>query len=1380
MERPLKFAFNSRLGLSKNQRVRYVGQINASARIGFNAARASTTQAAGTAPAQVITDRRKWKYNPVVTDIEDPDTLFTDEELQEYLDEFGVDMPELNAHQIDIETNHITSYYMLIPEPNYDFNIFAQTAPVGGGTPNRPWGPHRGFRYVYYPGTNRRVIDMTRLANNLAGLAFAVLKAWGFIRGSFWAVQVITQNGATAYQNLRFQEPTLQDVFEAIFSVDGDTSAGDLSRPWEQPGTYLRVMIVNPSTGACGKLPPELEGRTRAVWNPPTWVQCAAASLVVGAANRAHRSALKNRSAKLTRETKALESVVQSGGDQWSFEDCRKGAEHLGVNLLILDDVTYVVLYSWEHGEGESEAEEAEAGGKPERQTVCLVYRRLEKHYFLCYRPGALNDNKRWCADCKKLLPRSNKHYCDANMCRHCGFKCASKEEWRAHRYDNGPLLECGTCHRDMPEPCLDVHIKNCTGEFIRCKDCKQVYRAKPSSNRTALTPEQHRKYCGQNARYCPNCLDHKPKEHRCVISKNPNLLWKWEKIERTTFWAVDLEAMADTDNMGAQVVSFASAREILKPMEHEAPEDYNKRHMQYHESNDGLMFDSLNELCRWLLTLKNAKVLCHNGRGYDFPLIERFMRYQLRVKTTPIYAGLKLMTFKVGSVTFIDTLNLYPVKLADFPNVFKLQDMFPGFGKEHFPHAFNTVSNKDYRGPLPCRAFYTDDPGMREWHDEHKKQWVPWTDKVWDIREREAAYCLVDTKVLAMCAGAALMASHEVGVCIFDAVTSASYALKVMRAKFLPDEGLPTLDAQTNRLGRKALKGGRTGCGMGEVSCKEGEEIRQIDVMSMYPWAMSKMDVGVGEPTHYYLPGCSPIEMFGEDERAERKIQVDPTPPDPSDERPAGLPPDFAYKYGLVCCDMFPPPLPKRPRMPYLGATDPVSGKFVFDWLPKRAMCITLLEYRRALELGYTSGKIYSVILWEKVVPELFKDFVLEFLFRKMESDPPRTAEEADALIAQCIERHGRAPDRDKLMGPANPGLRAQCKLVLNSSWGKLVQKRTKKTDQLDTAGVLKLLARMEAGEIELLGMLRDPFIEKEWSMTYHELTRRQDMEDHCTNVVIGCYTTAWGRDRLYDTIGDPDIVAVYWDTDCCHYVANIDDPPHPCVGTGLGDYESEVPKGVRFTRGVYPMPKVYCVWDEELAPLGDLEAAAANPKAIKSRFKGFPIRTMAHRRVLCKENLVALERGEVGKLEANYNVFVRKKYGGIHVIPDQTKVLRLVQPKHIPGGAVNVPHRWFNEQEAARPERPVKRPRTKAPMRLPPTVWGTPTPYEHGASAADSEPGSEGEDDWDAAMEEAAARRERREELPWMRYARETLEAAETEVSFARHSADDDAMEL
>lgn len=1355
--------------------MRYVGQIGASSRAAFATARAAIPgQQPQDTPAQVRTRRRAWRYNNVVTDVEEPDTLFSDAELQAYMDEFGLDMPEINAHQIDIETDHVQSYYMLVPEPNYDAYVFQTTAPIGGGTAQRPWGPYRRWRYVYYPGTNRRVIDMTRLANALTGLAFAVLKAWGFVRGSFWAIQVITQNGATAYQNLRFVEPTPGDVFEAIFSVDGDTSAGDLSRPWENPGTYLRVMIVNPSTGGCGSLPKELEGRTRAVWNPPPWVQCAAASLVVGAANRAHRSALKDRRAKLTRECRALVDAVGSGSEQWSFEDVRKGAEHLGVNLIIFDDVTFVTLFTWEHQEPESEGETALA--TPERKTVCLVYRRLQKHYFLCYRPGALEDNRRWCADCKKLFPRSNKHYCSAHMCRHCGMKCGSKEEWRAHRYGSGPMLECGTCNREMPEPCLEVHIRDCRGEFVRCKVCEQIYRAKPSSNRTALTPEQHAEFCGQNARYCANCLTHKPKEHQCVISRNPELLWNWGKVERTSYWAVDLEAMFDTEQQGLQVVSFASAREILKPGREETADAYNKRHKAYHEENSGLAFDDMDALCRWLLTLKNARVLCHGGKGYDFPLIERYMRYKLRVKTDPIYAGRKLMTFRVKTIRFIDTVNHYPVPLSGFLGVFKLDKMFPGFGKDHFPHTCNTVANKDYEGPLPPAAFYSDDPGMREWHAEHKKLWTPWTDRVWNMREQERLYCEKDTEVLAIGAGAALYASMEVGVNVLDTVTSAGYALKVLRAKFLPPEGLDTLDAEANIMGRVALKGGRTGCGVGEVSLGPDEEIAMIDVCSMYPAAMLELAVGVGAPTHYFLPGCAPSQMFG-DARRRRKaaVHLDPTPPEMSDERPLGLPVDWCYKYGLVCCDMFPPPPSARfeHMMPYLGATDPVSGKYVFDWLPKRAIAITTLEWRRARDLGYTCGKIYSAILWDRTRPHMFRDFVLQFLFTKMESDPPCTSEEADSLIAECTALYGRAPDRDKLMGPANPGLRAASKRILNSSWGKLVQRPTKKTVQLDTAGVLKLLARVEGGEVELVQMLRDPFIDKEWSMTYHELTRREEMEDHCTNVITGCYITAWGRDKLYETIGDPELAGkvCYWDTDCCHYIKKIGAPPHRTEGRGLGMYESEVPKGVHFRNAVYPMPKVYAAWDPDLAPLGDLEAAAAHPEAIKERFKGFPLRTMAHRAIMCKENLLRLERQEVEELAPKYNLFVRKQFGGIHVIPGQTKVMRKVPAKHIPGGAPNKPHRWFHEGDDRRPERPSKRPRANAPVKLPPTVWGTPTPYAPGADS-----GEEDDAEWDQAMAEAVQSRAQRSELPWLAYAREVLDSADTEVSLERHAAEDD----
>ena len=67
------------------------------------------------------------------------------------------------------------------------------------------------------------------------------------------------------------------------------------------------------------------------------------------------------------------------------------------------------------------------------------------------------------------------------------------------------------------------------------------------------------------------------------------------------------------------------------------------------------------------------------------------------------ICQGVRVLSFKVGNITFKNLLCFIPPPLASFPAMFGLTELKKGF----FPHLFNTRENQDYKGPTPSLKYY-------------------------------------------------------------------------------------------------------------------------------------------------------------------------------------------------------------------------------------------------------------------------------------------------------------------------------------------------------------------------------------------------------------------------------------------------------------------------------------------------------------------------------------------------------------------------------------------------------------------------------------------------------------------------------------------------
>ena len=113
---------------------------------------------------------------------------------------------------------------------------------------------------------------------------------------------------------------------------------------------------------------------------------------------------------------------------------------------------------------------------------------------------------------------------------------------------------------------------------------------------------------------------------------------------------------------------------------------------------------------------------------------------------------GAKVMSLTVDmfNIRFIDSLNFFPMKLANLPKTFGIEEL----KKNHFPHFFNKKENENYVGPIPPTSYYNPNgmsPKDREafmtWHASKEE-----SNYIFNFQEEILAYCRSDVDILRRC----------------------------------------------------------------------------------------------------------------------------------------------------------------------------------------------------------------------------------------------------------------------------------------------------------------------------------------------------------------------------------------------------------------------------------------------------------------------------------------------------------------------------------------------------------------------------------------------------------------------------------------------------
>ena len=278
-----------------------------------------------------------------------------------------------------------------------------------------------------------------------------------------------------------------------------------------------------------------------------------------------------------------------------------------------------------------------------------------------------------FCKNCKK--PHSSpKHKCNwkCNIC--CSSDCDSNcFDFKA----NSCSFDCKSCLRWFPtEKCKTNHLtpdtkgKSVCDKVWKCPDCKKIM------DREKFIPSLHK--CGDFE--CRNCNQIVDKDHKCYMFPKP--------IKEFSQQYIYFDFECDIISGDEHIPNFCVA--------------------EYHTDDKKHIFYTVDEFCEWVFQDIHDKftLIAHNGRGYDFQLIMRWIYKHTTYKPFSIYAGSKIMTFSVKGqyeIRFVDSLNFLTMKLEDFPGTFGIKELKKGF----YPYWFNCEKNWNYVGVMPDKKYY-------------------------------------------------------------------------------------------------------------------------------------------------------------------------------------------------------------------------------------------------------------------------------------------------------------------------------------------------------------------------------------------------------------------------------------------------------------------------------------------------------------------------------------------------------------------------------------------------------------------------------------------------------------------------------------------------
>lgn len=355
----------------------------------------------------------------------------------------------------------------------------------------------------------------------------------------------------------------------------------------------------------------------------------------------------------------------------------------------------------------------------------------------------------------------------------------------------------------------------------------------------------------------------------------------------------------------------------------------------------------------------------------------------------------------------------------------------------------------------------------------------------------------------------------------------------------------------------RDSLCGGRNENFKLIYSCEENEQLRYLDFTSLYPFVLKRRKFPLGHPI--VITEGLDVEWTGQ-------------------------------YFGFVYCRILPPTNLDPPVLPYKCGNKLMFGLCRTCMEEREALCThdtdeRALEYvfctpeiDKAIEVGYRLLDVYAVLHYPEQEGDLFRPYVDMFLKIKQEKSGAPPGVETEQQLADYIRDY--ATNEGISLDPAaidkNNGLRLISKLMLNSLWGKLVQRPNQpKTSIISDYQSLSNLLSNEDFEVMGSSILKNDNV----IVTYKHVSDIIAGPGN-TSPAIGCFVTCWARLELYNLIERIETVRpgriAYADTDSILFIERDGDPQIE-LGNYLGQLTDEIPDGFRCVKAILAGCKSY-----------------------------------------------------------------------------------------------------------------------------------------------------------------------------------------------------------
>jgi len=322
----------------------------------------------------------------------------------------------------------------------------------------------------------------------------------------------------------------------------------------------------------------------------------------------------------------------------------------------------------------------------------------------------------------------------------------------------------------------------------------------------------------------------------------------------------------------------------------------------------------------------------------------------------------------------------------------------------------------------------------------------------------------------------------------------------------------------------RDSLYGGRTEAIKLYHKCVGSEKIFYVDIVSLYPWVCKYGSFPLGHPQVI-------TENF---EDINKKTY-----------------------YGLIKCDILPPPQLFHPILPIK-----YNERLIFTLckqctIENSTSCSHNEQERiltgtwntdelyKSLEKGYKVKKIHEIWNYKQRTQYdkkagtkgIFSCYIDKFLKIKQQAEgwPMWVKNENDKnkYIKDYQDHEGILLDKDKI--EKNPGLRALAKLCLNSFWGKFAQRNNlTKTKYVTTCEELLKMFNDDTLEISTIHFHNENLVSLNYKVN-NNLVQPQTS----TNPVLASFVTSQARLRLLEFLETLNEKVLYYDTDSVIYLS-------------------------------------------------------------------------------------------------------------------------------------------------------------------------------------------------------------------------------------------------